>query len=258
MAMAALGVNGPEDGGFDWNAIKWRTIEADVRRLRQRIFTASQAGDLARVRNLQKLMLRSLSNTLVSVRQVTSSTATLHRPRAPGACLSRVRGQPASTVLRGPRHSNAAGLPDQALKGPKRHQAVSGYWHTLSTLAAYCRVRSYWSVPAATTSAPSTPSTTPSPATPGSHTRNRVTPRPTRAWTPYSGCKAFCGDWRARGATASWPMARYPWCRCPPSLAARLTALCPGRGDLSDHPHDSRASPPGRSIEAPRYGGGER
>ena len=32
---------------------------------------------------------------------------------------------------------------EQALKGPKRHQAVSGYWHTLTTLAAYCRVRSY-------------------------------------------------------------------------------------------------------------------
>ena len=32
---------------------------------------------------------------------------------------------------------------EQALKGPKRHQAVSGYWHTLTTLAAYCRGRSY-------------------------------------------------------------------------------------------------------------------
>jgi hypothetical protein len=32
---------------------------------------------------------------------------------------------------------------EQALKGPKRHQAVSGYWHTLTTLAQYCRVRSY-------------------------------------------------------------------------------------------------------------------
>ena len=30
-----------------------------------------------------------------------------------------------------------------ALKGPKRHQAVSGYWHTLTTLAGYCRIRSY-------------------------------------------------------------------------------------------------------------------
>ena len=32
---------------------------------------------------------------------------------------------------------------EQALKGPKRHQAVSGYWHTLTTLADYCRIRSY-------------------------------------------------------------------------------------------------------------------
>jgi len=32
---------------------------------------------------------------------------------------------------------------EQALKGPKRHQPVSGYWHTLTTLAHYCRARSY-------------------------------------------------------------------------------------------------------------------
>ncbi|HVB43149.1 MAG TPA: transposase [Streptosporangiaceae bacterium] len=32
---------------------------------------------------------------------------------------------------------------EQALKGTKRHQAVSGYWHTPATLASYCRVRSY-------------------------------------------------------------------------------------------------------------------
>ena len=32
---------------------------------------------------------------------------------------------------------------EQALRGPKRHQAVSGYWHTPHTLGAYCRVRSY-------------------------------------------------------------------------------------------------------------------
>ena len=36
--------------------------------------------------------------------------------------------------------NNAA---EQALKSPKRHQAVSGYWHTLTTLADYCRTRSY-------------------------------------------------------------------------------------------------------------------
>jgi RNA-directed DNA polymerase len=68
-------VNGPEDDRLDWDAIDWRTVEDDVRRLRQRIFKASQAGDLKRVRNLQKLMLRSRSNALLSVRQVTERNA---------------------------------------------------------------------------------------------------------------------------------------------------------------------------------------
>jgi RNA-directed DNA polymerase len=43
--------------------------------LRQRIFTASRAGDLPKVRRLQKLMLRSRANTLVSVRRVTERNA---------------------------------------------------------------------------------------------------------------------------------------------------------------------------------------
>jgi RNA-directed DNA polymerase len=68
-------VNGPEDETTDWASIDWRTVEDDVRRLRQRIFTASQAGDHKRVRNLQKLMLRSRANTLLSVRQVTEVNA---------------------------------------------------------------------------------------------------------------------------------------------------------------------------------------
>ena len=63
--------NGPEDEPLDWDAIDWRTVEDDVRHLRQRIFTASKAGDLKRVRSLQKLMLRSRANTLLSVRRVT-------------------------------------------------------------------------------------------------------------------------------------------------------------------------------------------
>ena len=32
---------------------------------------------------------------------------------------------------------------EQALKSPKLHQKVSGYWHTLATLARFCTVRSY-------------------------------------------------------------------------------------------------------------------
>jgi RNA-directed DNA polymerase len=71
----AVVVNGPEDDVLGWRQVDWRAAEATVRRLRQRIFTASQAGDLARVRNLQKLMLRSRANTLISVRRVTERNA---------------------------------------------------------------------------------------------------------------------------------------------------------------------------------------
>jgi RNA-directed DNA polymerase len=41
-----VAVNGPEDETLDWRAIDWRAVKASVRRLRQRIFTASQAGGL--------------------------------------------------------------------------------------------------------------------------------------------------------------------------------------------------------------------
>ena len=32
---------------------------------------------------------------------------------------------------------------ERGAKAAKRHQAVSGYWHTLATLARWCRIRSY-------------------------------------------------------------------------------------------------------------------
>jgi RNA-directed DNA polymerase len=74
-ASSTAKVNGPEDDLDEWAAVDWRTHEDNVRRLRQRIFKATKAGDLRRVRQLQKLMLRSRSNTLVSVRQVTQRNA---------------------------------------------------------------------------------------------------------------------------------------------------------------------------------------
>src|SRR6266536_2023331 len=67
-------VNGPEDDP-DWDSVDWGQAEENVRRLRRRIFAASQAGDLKKARSLQKLMLRSRSNALVSVRRVTEINA---------------------------------------------------------------------------------------------------------------------------------------------------------------------------------------
>ena len=56
---AARLANGPEDqprnAPVQWDKIDWRAQEEQVRRLRQRIFTAAQEQDWPRVRNLQKL-----------------------------------------------------------------------------------------------------------------------------------------------------------------------------------------------------------
>jgi RNA-directed DNA polymerase len=68
-------VNGTEDGALEWDAINWRLHEDNVGRLRRRIFKAAKEEDLAKVRSLQKMMLRSWSNTLVSVRQVAQRNA---------------------------------------------------------------------------------------------------------------------------------------------------------------------------------------
>ena len=50
-------VNGPEDPP-DWDAVCWREQEQRVRRLRQRIFKATQAGDWKQARNLQLCRIR--------------------------------------------------------------------------------------------------------------------------------------------------------------------------------------------------------
>ena len=58
-----------------WQAINWRKAYKVVRNLRQRIFRASQAGNVKKARSLQKLLLRSYSNVVISVRQVTQLNA---------------------------------------------------------------------------------------------------------------------------------------------------------------------------------------
>jgi RNA-directed DNA polymerase len=69
-------VNGPEDvAELNWDVVDWRLHEENVARLRRRIFKATRDNDMASVRSLQKLMLRSWSNTLLSVRQVAQRNA---------------------------------------------------------------------------------------------------------------------------------------------------------------------------------------
>ena len=81
-----LMVNGPAGDALCWDAIDWRFHEDNVRRLRQRIFTAARDGDLGKLRNLQPV----------------PSLGLLELPAVKAA----------RAVLRGPRRSNAPGLPD--------------------------------------------------------------------------------------------------------------------------------------------------
>src|SRR5215204_3422463 len=92
-------VNGPEDVP-DWDAIDWRVHEGNVGRLRRRIFKATREQDWAQARSLQKMMLRSWSNTLVSVRQVTQRNAGRGTPGVDGqvALSSKARAEMAVQV----------------------------------------------------------------------------------------------------------------------------------------------------------------
>ena len=56
-----------------------------------------------------------------------------------------MRGKPARPVLRGPRRSNAPGLPDRDLRMVKLQQKISGCWRTLAGAEAFLAVRSYLS-----------------------------------------------------------------------------------------------------------------
>src|SRR5947199_4474717 len=64
----------------NWNAINWRQANRTVRNLRHRLFRTTQEGNLNKVRSLQKLMLKSYSNRLVSVRRVAQINAGKNTP----------------------------------------------------------------------------------------------------------------------------------------------------------------------------------
>jgi RNA-directed DNA polymerase len=66
--------NGPAERTI-WQAIDWRKANRRVRNLRRRIFRASRESDLAKVRSLQKLALRSHAVRLKAVRTVTQENA---------------------------------------------------------------------------------------------------------------------------------------------------------------------------------------
>src|SRR4028118_608308 len=54
-----------------WKTINWHQVERYVFKLQKRIYAASRRGDVKLVRKLQKTLMRSWSNKVLSVRRVT-------------------------------------------------------------------------------------------------------------------------------------------------------------------------------------------
>jgi len=67
-----------------WSQINWTGVEANVRRLQSRIYRAAANGEHAQVKNLQKLMVRSVSAQLLAIRQVTQDHSGTHTPGVDG------------------------------------------------------------------------------------------------------------------------------------------------------------------------------
>lgn len=56
---------------YEWSELPWKKFEKVLYKLQKRIYQASKRGDVKNVRRLQKLLLKSRSAKLISVRKVT-------------------------------------------------------------------------------------------------------------------------------------------------------------------------------------------
>ena len=73
---------------YEWHDINWRAARKRVKNLRRRIFRATQKQQWNQVRSLMKLMLRSFSNLLLSVRKVTQENKGKRTPGLDGHVVS--------------------------------------------------------------------------------------------------------------------------------------------------------------------------
>ena len=68
----------------DWDSINWNTTKRHVRRLQERIFRATRDKDFTKVKNLQKLLVRSQSARLLTVKRVTQENKGKYTPGIDG------------------------------------------------------------------------------------------------------------------------------------------------------------------------------
>ncbi|TCJ30466.1 IS66 family transposase [Parafrankia sp. BMG5.11] len=125
---------------------RWaRRVQDVLREAHTAVTTATAAGDDHLDPDLLTA-LRARYDKDVEWGRITNRCRDWHDGNHPGHKLARRLADKADQVwlftknFAVPWTNNPA---EQALRGPKRHQAVSGYWHRPATLGAYCRVRSY-------------------------------------------------------------------------------------------------------------------
>jgi RNA-directed DNA polymerase len=70
-----------------WQNINWTATEGQVRRLQERIFRAAQNGEHAKVKNLQKLLVRSTATKMLAIRQVTQQNQGKHTSGVDGVVV---------------------------------------------------------------------------------------------------------------------------------------------------------------------------
>ncbi len=68
----------------DWDSVQWDIHKRHVRRLQERIFRATREKDWVKVKNLQKLLVRSHSARLLAVRRVTQENKGKYTPGIDG------------------------------------------------------------------------------------------------------------------------------------------------------------------------------
>jgi transposase len=128
---------------------QWQAWAGQVRDILREAAAAVQAARNDRKTQLDPGLLADLRaryDEQVAWGITTNRLRDWHKGRHPGYNLARRLQDKAEQVwlftreFQVPWTNNAS---EQALRSPKRHQAVSGYWHSITTLADYCRVRSY-------------------------------------------------------------------------------------------------------------------
>jgi RNA-directed DNA polymerase len=68
----------------DWKTLPWKPYQRNVYRLQKRIYRAKRRGDVKRVHNLQRLLLRSWSARTLAVRKVTQDNRGKRTPGVDG------------------------------------------------------------------------------------------------------------------------------------------------------------------------------